>query len=55
MKVTDPVLKKDSSGRCLHISHRNSASYARKAAKNDNYTHGILKVITATFKGNPFC
>jgi hypothetical protein len=52
MHVTDPMVKPMQDKRQCEILHRNSASYAKKAAKNDSYTHGIVKSMSLTFKGN---
>ena len=53
MKVSNPNLKNQDS-KTLHIHHPSIASYSRKAARNDTYTHGVLKSLVVTFQGNRF-
>lgn len=50
MKVSNPTLKQLDS-KTLGIHHHTTASYARKVAQNDSYTHGVLKSLVVSFQG----
>ncbi len=51
MNVSNPIVKRQAGKNAAEICHRNTKSYSTKAAKNDTYSHGVMKSIFVTFKG----